>query len=225
VTQVVVGAISDELGLAASWNVTESRHAGRSFDVRKSFWACPADKFQHTQPGEIALEAGHHGPRIGTIRNLEHRGKLWVVAETDPNIDLTRQPWQLSYELVEIPDDGYLIDAVAVVEKSATVSMPDLDVRDGTLAHVAGQVVYQDGLVGSLIRNAHEDSRARKHGEPIEIRRATATVIEPDYAPAWRDYSIETRPRHDPREAEWRRHGPGAKIEWSRHVGKVLRVS
>jgi hypothetical protein len=37
---------------------------------------------------------------------------------------------------------------------------------------------------------------------------------------------VETRPTpQSSREAEWRKHGPGARIEWSRHPGKVLRVS
>jgi hypothetical protein len=224
VSQVVVGAISDQLGLAAGWDVVEARHAGRSFDVRRTHWSCPADKFRSQQSPNIALEAGHFGPRIGAIRNLELRGgKLWAIGEVDPGWDLTGQPWQLSYQLTERRDGWFDLEAVAVVDRTASVCMPTVEVWDGTLAEASRRVVYQHGLVGQLIRNADEDARGRKRGDAIEIRRATPTVV--DYTPTWRDYAIETRPRQTTsHETEWRKHGPGARIEWSRHPGRVLRV-
>src|SRR5262245_34058569 len=168
--QVVIGAISDKLGLASSWETVESRHHGRSFDVRRTHWACPSDKFAELQPADLALEAGHHGPRIGTVEHIERSrgGTLWIVGQVDDGWDLTREDWQLSYDLNEKPD-GYRLNAVAVVPKSATICLPQLEIRDGALHQAARHVVYQDGATGELIRHAAETQRTRR-GESLLIR-------------------------------------------------------
>jgi hypothetical protein len=211
-SQVVVGAISDQLGIAAG---------------SRTFWACPADKFRSEQPGDLVLEAGHGGPVIGAVRNLEHRSdKLWAIAEVVDGWDLTRQPWQLSYQLVERRDGWFDLEAIAVVERSATACMPMIKVCDGTLADASRGVVYQHGVIGSLIRNAHEDSRRRKRGEPIEIRRAAPKVVEPDYTSSWRDYPIETRPARGQGlvPPQFRPGWKPGDIEWSMAGGKVISV-
>jgi HK97 family phage prohead protease len=173
-SQVVVGAISDTVGAASRRENYRDESRGVLFGSRRVYWGCPADRFRPTQPPDIPLQAGHHGPRIGSVVALELRaGKLWVVAETVDGVDLTRQPWQLSYDLVERPDGLFDLDAVAVVDRSSTICLGPIQVRDGTVATVVGKVVAQDGILDPLIRNAHEDRRRRRRG-PVEIRGAAA---------------------------------------------------
>src|SRR5262249_27599 len=90
------------------WDAVQARHPGRSVDVRRTFWACPSDKFRMVQPADMPLEAGHGGPRLGSVVHVELRKdkRLWIVAELLDGFDLTRQPWQLSYDLIE-KQDGY----------------------------------------------------------------------------------------------------------------------
>jgi hypothetical protein len=228
VTQVLVGAISDQLGLASSWETVEARHTGRNFDVRRSFWACPSDRFLRVQPSDVPLEAGHGGPRLGTVEHLEQRsgGRLWVAASVDDGYDLTRQPWQLSYDLIE-KRDGYELRAVAVVEKSATLCTGTIEVRDGTLASGAAPTVYQHGLPGELTKAAHETARRRKRDDPLVICTPPSILPEPQYE-SYDSYvrvsqgdGRKGRPVPPQARPGWR---PGM-LEWSNHRGQVLRVS
>jgi HK97 family phage prohead protease len=175
--QTVIGAISDTVGGAARWENYRDESRGVLLGRRQVVWSCPSDRFRPTQPADLPLQLGHFGERIGTVLHLENRGRLWVVAETNPGVDLSRQPWKLSYDVIE--RRGLLdLEAVAVVTRSHTVCMPDIEVRHGSLAVCAAQVVSQDGLAYELVKHAAEDTARRRRG-PIEIRGATAAVIEP----------------------------------------------
>lgn len=117
----------------------------------------------------------------------------------------------LSYELVERRDGLYDLEAVAVVDRSATVCLPPIDVRDGTLDRVAGRVGYPAGAAGKLIRNAAEVLADRRHNRPIQVR----GLLDPDqqeaayYAHAAAARGHYTRP---------------GRVEFSRHRGEIISV-
>src|SRR5262249_58353656 len=78
-------------------------------------------------------------------------------------LDLTRQPWQLSYDLIE-KQDGYQLHAVAVCERSATTCLPPISVKDGKLYDAARRVTYSDGGIGELVKNVYETQKTRRGG-------------------------------------------------------------
>jgi hypothetical protein len=159
--QLLVGAISDQLGLASGWETVHARHAGRNFDVKRTFWACPSDKFRTVQPADLPLEAGHYGPRLGTIEHLElpRDKRLWIVAQVDDGYDLRREEWALSYQLVERRDGLFDLEAVAVVPKSATICLPPITVKDGTLYDAARRATYS-GTTATASRSKRPSRRS-----------------------------------------------------------------
>jgi hypothetical protein len=215
--QVVVGGIIDHLGSAARWD-----------GFTRTYWSAPSNKFRRTQPSEIPVEAGHGGPAIGSVEHLEIRGgKLWVVAEVGDAYDVGRQPWMLSYDLT-VKRDGLLdLEAIAIVERSATCCMPLLEVAPGKLWEAA---VHKRGTghVHELIQHAYMTQRARKHG-PLEIRDFAMearlereTRRQPSLMPEPLIYGGPERGRPV---APQQRAGfrPGM-VEWSGHRGRVLAV-
>src|SRR5262249_33869916 len=153
--------------------------------------------------------------------------RLWIVAQVRDGYDLTRAAWQLSYDLVEKPD-GYQLNAVAVVPKSATICLPPIEVRDGTLAQLSRTVVYQDGAAGELIRHAEQTQRSRRGGRLLIGDVEREKWLEQENERIARDYR-SWPPNSNPARGQvvppqmrpgWK---PGD-LEWSQAGGKVLSV-
>jgi hypothetical protein len=59
--------------------------------------------------------------------------------------------------------------ALAVTASPASIGLDPIDAFPATLERAAGQVVYQDGHAGQLVKRAAAYNRSRKHGQPHVI--------------------------------------------------------
>jgi hypothetical protein len=186
----------------------------------------------------IAIDCDHDHERVGELvyAELGDDQALRCVAVLDTRLD---EPVYFSGEFEmrgDVDKPFYIAREAALIGLSLTLSPALLaarpvEIRTGDLRSRVdrGKWPCSWRWASALVARAFDFLDA---GYGIEKRAARIVDIaaEKENERAAREWErerswIETRPTQDKRANEWLRHGPGAPVDWSRHRGKVLRVS
>jgi hypothetical protein len=194
-------------------------------ETRTSFRATPARNVRPRQGERIEVGIGHdRQARIGRVVHLEMLGRhLWAVAECD--YDLGDGPWRFSVEATSTYQRSssigtdITIDGVGVVARTAQISLAPITILPGGLDHRSSWSLPQ--LEKTLVTNAAEALRDRRHGRPIQVRglldqdQQVAMQYAAAAAEYYRSNPLAVRPNMRPAGQIWH----------SAHRGRVLRVS
>jgi hypothetical protein len=197
------------------------------------------------QLGSAMIDLDHNGQQAGEIVYCEvsedGQIKLVGVIDNGDRLDQVGEPVYLSglWEIrggaagnTYIAREAQLLAAALTLDPCTVAALPVRwlpgDIRRSVDRFTwPGSWRYNMPLLGRALARVEQFGSGQ-----LEQRTATCIVdlaaeAENDRAQAeWeREQSrIETRSPVAKRAAEWQRHGPGSRIEWSRHPGRVLRV-